>query len=91
MRIISINSGKNSPSKIEVSKILLDPDNLLQPEAKELFKNINKRYADIFMSKPGRYNGVLGNLDAKLVLGCTEPPSFPCKRIVFLETEVGQA
>ena len=37
------------------------------------------------MSKPGRYNGVLGNLDAKFVLGSTEPPSFPCKRIVQSE------
>ena len=37
------------------------------------------------MSKPGRYNGVLGDLDAKLVLGGIEPPSFPCKRIIQSE------
>ena len=37
------------------------------------------------MSKPGRYNSVLGNLDANLVLGSTEPPSFPCRRIVQSE------
>ena len=76
---------KPSVSNSEVSKICLDPDNLLQSEVRELFKNINEKYSDIFMSKPGRYNGVLGNLDAKLVLGSTEPPSFPCKRIVQSE------
>ena len=69
----------------EVNKISLDPDNILEPQDRLVFDEINKRYSNVFMSKPGKYNGVLGNLDAKLVLGNTEPPSFPCKRIIQSE------
>ena len=69
----------------EVNKISLDPDNILEPQDRRLFDEINSKYSSVFMSKPGRYNGVLGNLDAKLVLGNTEPPSFPCKRIIQSE------
>ena len=69
----------------EIDKISLDPSNILQPEDRQLFKEINERYSEVFSSKPGKYNGVLGNLDAKLVLGNTEPPSFPCKRVLQSE------
>ena len=69
----------------EVNKIALDPDNILKPEDRRIFKNINEKYSEVFMSKPGKYNGVLGNLDAKLVLGNVEPPSFPCKKIIQSE------
>ena len=69
----------------EVDKISLDPDNVLNSREKNLFKDINNKYSDVFMSKPGKYNGNLGNLDAKLVLGNIEPPSFPCKRIIQSE------
>ena len=69
----------------EIDKISLDPDNILQSQERQLFKDINEKYADVFVSKPGKYNGVLGNLDAQLVMGNTEPPSFPCKKIVQSE------
>ena len=69
----------------EIDKIVLDPDNVLQPQERQIFKDINQKYAEVFLSKPGKYNGILGNLDARLVLGNTEPPSFPCKRIVQSE------
>ena len=74
-----------SVSICEVGKITLDPENILQPCEKNRFKEINEKYSNVFMSKPGRYNGVLGNLDAKLVLGGIEPPSFPCKKIIQSE------
>ena len=76
---------KPSVPVCEITKIYLDPDNLLQSKDKDRFREINEKYSDVFMSKPGKYNGALGNLDAKLVLGNTEPPSFPCKRIVQSE------
>ena len=69
----------------EIYKIVLDPDNVLQPQERQIFKDINQKYAEVFLSKPGKYNGILGNLDARLVLGNTDPPSFPCKKIVQSE------
>ena len=39
------------------------------------------KFKDSFSSKLGRYNGALGNLDAKLIIPNTiELPSFPCRR-----------
>ena len=69
----------------EVDKICLDPDNQLSCAEKKMFFEINEKYSKIFSSKPGKYNGVLGNLDAHLVLGKVEPPSFPCRRIIQSE------
>ena len=71
----------------EVDKVTLDPDNQLSNAERKLFQDINKEFSAIFSSKLGRYNGSLGNLDAKLVLNNDkiDPPSFPCKRIIQSE------
>ena len=71
----------------EVSKISCDPDNRLSKSEQDLFTEINERYSSIFSSKLGRYNGSLGNLNARIVLNndAIDPPSFPCKRIIQTE------
>ena len=45
---------------------------------------VNKKYSQVFSSKPGLYNGALGNLDAHFILNDNkiEPPSFPCRKII---------
>ena len=71
----------------EVHKICCDPDNQLTTTERDLFTEINCRYSSIFSSKLGRYNGSLGNLNAKIILNndAIDPPSFPCKRIIQTE------
>ena len=71
----------------EVSKISCDPDNQLSKSEQNLFTEINKRYSSIFSSKLGRYNGSLGNLNARIILNnvAIDPPSFPCKKIIQTE------
>ena len=78
---------KPSVPVCEIDKVSLDPDNQLSEQERVMFRNINKKYSSIFSSKLGRYNGSLGNLNAKLVLNNNniDPPSFPCKRIVQSE------
>ena len=65
----------------------LDPDNQLSDAERKIFQDINKKFSAVFSSKLGKYNGSLGNLDAKLVLNNDniDPPSFPCKRIIQSE------
>ena len=69
---------KPSVPVCEIDKVSLDPDNQLSEQERVMFRNINKKYSSIFSSKLGRYNGSLGNLNAKLVLNNNniDPPSF---------------
>ena len=71
----------------EVAKICCDPDNQLTKTEQDLFTEINHRYSSIFSSKLGRYNGSLGNLNARIILNndAIDPPSFPCKKIIQTE------
>ena len=71
----------------EVAKICCDPDNQLSKTEQDLFTEINHRYSSIFSSKLGRYNGSLGNLNARIILNndAIDPPSFPCKKIIQTE------
>ena len=65
----------------QIDDIRLDPDNLLTECQRNEFKTVIVKFKDSFSSKLGRYNGALGNLDAKLIIPNTiEPPSFPCRR-----------
>ena len=66
----------------QVEDVILDPDNLLSDPQRKLFKKVLYKFKDSFSSKLGRYNGVLGNMDAKIVLNnnSIEPPSFPCRK-----------
>ena len=67
----------------QCDKIILDPDNVLSPDEKKLFENVIHKFQACFTSKLGRYNGELGNLDAKVVMNNNqiEPPSFPFRKI----------
>ena len=67
----------------QCDKILLDPDNILSTDERKLFQNVIQKFQKCFTSKLGRYNGELGNLDAKVVMNNNqiEPPSFPFRKI----------
>ena len=67
----------------QCDKIILDPDNVLSPDERKLFENVIHKFQACFTSKLGRYNGELGNLDAKVVMNNNqiEPPSFPFRKI----------
>ena len=71
----------------QVDQVALDPDNVLDAKTRQLFVEVNKKYSQVFLSKPWRYNGALGNLDAHIILNDAniEPPSFPCRNIVQSE------
>ena len=75
---------KPVPPVCQVDKVLLDPDNILEEEHRQLFMKVHEKYSQVFSSKPGLYNGALGNLDAHLILNNNniEPPSFPCRKII---------
>ena len=74
---------KPSTPVCQVEKIQLDPDNILLPEERKLFQNVIDDFSTIFSSKLGRYNGELGNLEAKVILNSrgVEPPSFPFRKL----------
>ena len=70
----------------QADQVCIDPDNILDYTSRDIFSEITKKYAQVFSSKPGLYNGALGNLDAHLVLNDNvEPPSFPSRKIVQSE------
>ena len=50
----------------DIESITIDPDNQLSPEVKERFNIVNKRYADLFTTTPGRYSGFYGDVDTSL-------------------------
>ena len=74
---------KTSVPVCQIDKIQLDPDNHLSSEERKLFQNVIGQFKSSFTSKLGRYNGELGNLDAKVILNSSrvEPPSFPFRKI----------
>ena len=78
---------KPVPPVCQVEQVVVDPDNILEQKQRNLFSGINQKYSEIFSSKPGLYNGALGNLDAHLILNDNniKPPSFPCRRIIQSE------
>ena len=74
---------KSSTPVCQIEKIQLDPDNILHPEERKLFLSVIHKFKDSFTTKLGKYNGELGNLDAKVVLNSrgVEPPSFPFRKL----------
>ena len=78
---------KPVPPVLQPEQVALDPDNILDQKTRNNFASINKKYSHVFSSKPGLYNGALGNLDAHLILNDNnvEPPSFPARKIVQSE------
>ena len=78
---------KPVPPVCQADQVAIDPDNILDQAARNLFSAVTKQYSQVFSSKPGLYNGALGNLDAHLILNDNnvEPPSFPSRKIVQSE------
>lgn len=54
------------PTESEISKALIDPDNVLTNDWKQHFYQILERYSNIITSIPGCYNGFYGNVDCSL-------------------------
>ena len=71
----------------QADQVGIDPDNILDNTSRNIFTAVTKKYAHVFSSKPGLYNGALGNLDAHLILNDNnvEPPSFPYRK--FFQSE----
>ena len=78
---------KPTVSVCQVDKVVLDPDNVLTDVQRAKAQSILKDHRLVFTSKAGKYNGVLGNLDAKMTLNnnLVEPPSYSPKRVVQSE------
>ena len=57
-----------------LEEISVDPDNILSPEQKELFRLINCQYLDVLNRSPGRYNGSYGHIDNSINF-IARPPS----------------
>ena len=71
----------------QVDKVVVDPDNILSEHQLMIIKLILEEYKEVFSSKTGRYNGVLGNLNARVTLNnnLVEPPSHSPRRVVQSE------
>ena len=71
----------------QVTKVVVDPDKILSEHQLKIIKSILEEYKDVFTSKAGRYNGVLGNLNARVTLNnnLVEPPSHTPRRVVQSE------
>lgn len=71
----------------QVDKVVVDPDNILSEHQLMIIKLILEEYKEVFSSKAGRYNGVLGNLNARVTLNnnLVEPPSHSPRRVVQSE------
>ena len=67
----------------QCDKIQLDPDNILSPSEQKVFQDVIYQFKSCFTSKLGRYNGELGNMDARVVMNNNkiEPPSFPFRKV----------
>ena len=62
---------KFSPTVIKISppdpgSISTDPDNIMTPDMKKVFLDINERFREVFTTTPGRYNNYYGMVDNSL-------------------------
>ena len=71
----------------QVDKVVVDPDNILSQAQLQSIQSILEEFKEVFSSKAGRYNGVLGNLNARVILNnnLVEPPSHSPRRVVQSE------
>lgn len=61
--------------KGDIDKVVIDPDNILPKEFRDMFRDITLSYKDIISETPGRYNGFYGQVNCALTLSGTPPPS----------------
>ena len=62
---------KFSPTAVKIvppdpGSITTDPDNIMSPEMKRRFLDINERFREVFTTTPGRYNNYYGMVDNSL-------------------------
>ena len=71
----------------QVDKVIVDPDNILSQDQLRSIRLILDEFKEAFSSKAGRYNGVLGNLNARVTLNnnLVEPPSHSPRRVIQSE------
>ena len=71
----------------QVDKVVVDPGNTMTDTQRQSVKAVLEEYKQVFSSRAGRYNGVLGNLNARVTLNnsLVEPPSYSPKRVVQSE------
>ena len=67
-------SNECSKQQNDLSKISIDPDNILTQEWKGMFNNLVIEYSDTVSSLPGKYNGYYGNVDCHVNF-IKDPPS----------------
>ena len=66
----SLNNHKET-----LADIVIDPDNLLSKEWKNIFYDLTKSYQDIITDVPGRYNGAYGQVNCSIIFTEKPPPS----------------
>ena len=52
----------------------IDPDNMLSPSEKNLFRSLHTKYSEVFNPSIPLYKGQSGNIKAKVNIGPTLPP-----------------
>ena len=57
-------------------QFIVDPDNKLSPEWKQVFNGILSSFTDIFSDVPGRYNGSFGQVNCSVTFTDVPPPSI---------------
>ena len=54
------------PSPPSLEDIKVDPDNVLSPEMRNKFHEVNWKYKDVFTKSPGKYTGAFGDVDTSI-------------------------
>ena len=65
---------KEEPDKY-LDEISVDPDSILTQEQRDVFHDINKRYAAVFTPRPGKYNGYYKHIDNSLHFSSVPAPN----------------
>ena len=75
--------AKSRPYSVEFLKqIKVDPDEILQPEQREKFHDLHRKFAHLFTTQPGKYNGHAGYVENRLQFASPPAPNsrthIPC-------------
>ena len=66
-------SRNYSPEFLQQLKV--DPDNILSEHERSLFHDLHKKFAHLFTTQPGRYNGSFGHINNKLQFATPPAPN----------------
>ena len=59
----------------QLKKLQVDPDHILSPQERDIFHNLHKRFAKLFTTQPGKYNGSYGYINNSLQFSTPPPPN----------------